>query len=374
MKRRLLFFIVLFLLFSGLSWRCVALNTDSYDDVSAQLSNDFFSDIDEDIKRALEEFGISDFDYTQIYNISFENFLQYFKTTLPEKFNICLSHFLSLSGVVLIVSLVSSFFSNTQQGDFFKIFSVVCVTVTTVSKINVCVNSLITAIRLGGNFMLSFVPVLVFIVSVSGNPTSAITYNTFIMAFTQGISVFINYFAVDIIGCFFCLCVCVNMNDLFNVNRLLNAVNRATSFILGITASVFTGFLSLKSVMSVSLDSVAGKGIRFAISSLVPVLGSSISEAYSSVLGSINLIKSSVAVVGIIAVLIINIPVLTEVLLNYFSLSFLSYLSESTGCNSMANTFRSFACAMRILMLLCVFQMFVLIISTGIMLVIKGGM
>ena len=121
------------------------------------------------------------------------------------------------------------------------------------------------------------------------------------------------------------------------------------------------------------MDSVAVKGIRFAISSLVPVLGSSISEAYSSVIGSINLIKGSVAALGIIAVILINIPVLAEILLYHFLLSALSYICDFSGSVTMANTFRSFCCALKILMLLCVFQMFVLIISTGIMLLIKGG-
>lgn len=373
MRKKLFIVTTVLFLLSVLNFECICVDYENTYDLSSDLSNDFFSEIDAEIKDALEAIGISDFDYTQIYNVSFDNFLEYFSTTLPEKFSNCLSHFVSLLGIVLIISLINTFFINGSNADFFKILTVVCVSITTVGKLNVCINSIITAIRLSGNFMLSFVPVLVLLVSVSGNPTSAITYNTFIMSFTQVVSAFINYFAVDIMGCFLCLCICVNMNSMFNINRLLNTANKAASFILGITASVFTGFLSLKNVMSVSIDSVAVKGIRFAISSLIPVLGSSISEAYSSILGSINLIKSSAAVVGIIAIVIINIPILTEVLLYYFSLSVLSYISEATGCNSVSDTFRSFACALRILMLLCVFQMFILIISTGIMMLIKGG-
>ena len=374
MKIKLSFFIaVIGCVFFCMTFDCSAVNVDDYDNLSGTLSEEFFNSIDDEIKEALEKIGITDFDYTRIYNVSLENFTEYFKSTLPEKFKGCLSDFYSLLGIVLIVSLVSTFFQNSEQGNFFKILSVVCVTIITVSKINASVNSLLAVIRLSGNFMLSFVPVLALLISVSGNPTTAVTYNSFIMAFTQAISAFINYFAVDIVGCFFCVCICVNMNENINVNRLLNAVNKVTAFVLGIIASIFTGFLSIKSALAVSVDSVAVKGIRFAISSLVPVLGSSISEAYSSVIGSINLIKGSVAALGIVAIILINIPVLAEILFYHFSLSLLSYICESSGSVTMANTFKSFCCALKILMLLCIFQMFVLIISTGIMLIIKGG-
>ena len=343
------------------------------DELKSEISEDFFSSIDSDIASALEKIGVTDFDYEQIYNVSIRNITDYFKEALPQKLKVCFADFLSMLFVVMLVSIASSFYADTPQGSIIKIIAVICITVMSVEKISPLLNMLISLVRLSGGFMLCFIPVLTLLLSLSGTPTLAFTFNSFIMGFSQAISAFINFVAVDLLGCFLCVCISMNLNETLNVSRFINTVNKLTAFVLGITASVFTGFLSIKSVMAVSVDSVAVKGIRFAISSLIPVLGSSISEAYSSVIGSINIIKSSVAFVGILAIILINIPVIVQMLMYKISFSLLSYICESTGAVMLSDTFRGFCCAMRILLLLCVFEMFVLIISTGIMLVIRGG-
>ncbi len=345
----------------------------TYDEINNKINDEFYSEIDSEITKELQNFGISDWDVENIYNVSFKNFSQYFATTLPEQLKSCVTDFFSLLCVVITVSLVSAFWGGTEQAGYFNIIGVITVTVITVNKLSVVINALLSSIRLSGNFMVSFIPILTFLLCVSGNPTTAFTYNSLIMAFSQGISSFINYIAVDLVGCFFCLSISFNMNSIMNIGRFISSVNKAVAFILGIIASVFTGFLSIKSVLSASVDSVAVKGVRYAINSMVPVLGSSISEAYSSILGSINIMKGSVAFLGIIVITIINTPVVVRILSYNISFSVLSYICEAAGLHRMADTFKSFSCGLKILLLLCIFQMFVLIISTGIMLTIKGG-
>ena len=133
MKNKLCFFIaVIGCIFFCTSFGCSAVNVDDYDNLSDSLSDEFFSGIDEEIKDAFEKIGITDFDYSRIYNISLENFAEYFKSTLPQKFKGCLSDFYSLLGIVLIVSLVSTFFQNSEQGNFFKILSAAFISALTI--------------------------------------------------------------------------------------------------------------------------------------------------------------------------------------------------------------------------------------------------
>jgi stage III sporulation protein AE len=106
---------------------------------------------------------------------------------------------------------------------------------------------------------------------------------------------------------------------------------------------------------------------------MIPVVGSSISDAYSSLIGSINLIKGSVAFVGIIVIVIINLPIVLENLICYISFSMLSYMAESFITSRTADILRLFAGGIRILLLLCLFEMFVIIITVGVMLSVRGG-
>ena len=103
------------------------------------------------------------------------------------------------------------------------------------------------------------------------------------------------------------------------------------------------------------------------------MVGSSISDAYSSFLGSINLIKGSVAVIGILVIVIINIPIILETLAYYVSLNMLSFVAEAVNTKRAGDILRCFSCGMRILMLVSIFEMFILIISTGILLSVKNG-
>ena len=94
------------------------------------------------------------------------------------------------------------------------------------------------------------------------------------------------------------------------------------------------------------------------LSSLIPIVGSSISEAYSSLLGSINVIKSSVAVVGIIVIMIISLPPLIEGMLYCIAFSILSYICEMFECIQVSNILRTFYSAVRFLILINILEIF----------------
>ena len=242
-----------------------------------------------------------------------------------------------------------------------------------VNVISDSLNTVVSVLQTSGKFMLSFAPVYTLIISMSGNTASALTYNTFAVFFAEIISTVISTGAIDFIGCYFCLGISFSMNESINVGKFTTTVNRIINTFLGFIASVFTGYLSLRNILSVSVDRVSVRSIRFLISSLIPVVGSSISEAYSSLLGSINLIKSSVAIVGILVILIINTPIVIETLAYYISFNILSYTSDILSANKTGDIFRIFSRGIRILLLLCIFEMFIMIISIGIILSVKSG-
>lgn len=71
--------------------------------------------------------------------------------------------------------------------------------------------------------------------------------------------------------------------------------------ILSFSMSIFAGILGVSSFASASFDSLAARGVKFAISSSVPVVGGSLSEAMSSVAESAMLLKNAVGLGGVLA-------------------------------------------------------------------------
>ncbi len=345
---------------------------DEFDNLDGEISDELFSIIDSDIENVLRDIGISDESLTDALNFSLENIGSFFSSTLAEKAESCLKNVFLLLSVIVICGALSSLFREDKSEEFISLMSVVIITLLSVNIIKGSLSAAVSVLKLSGNFMLSFIPIYTMIISLAGNAASALTYNSLLMAFAEFLSSVISYFSTDLLGIFFCLSISFSMNESVNTGRFISGVNKCVSIVLGLLAGIFTGFLSIKNVLSVTIDSVSVKSIRFLISSLIPIVGSSISDAYSSLLGSINLIKGSVAIVGILVIIIINLPIIIETLIYYVSFTVLSYISDSISGNKAGEAIRCFSCGVRILLLLLVFEMFILIISTGIMLTLKG--
>lgn len=371
--KRIIYIILLLPMFLSLMSFGVTAQEYSLDSIEEKVSDDLFSSMDEDIKDALGYFGVDKLDFEKIYSISFSDILSYFTPQIKDKAASVFKTFFQLLSAVMILCIFSVLLKESGLEKTVMLLGNILIIIISASGINSTLNACLSALKISSGFMISFVPILTLLISLSGNPASALAYNTAVLGFAEVLSAVISNGLVDFLGCFFCLAIAFSLNETVKVSKLINAVNKTVSLFLGFSGSIFAGVLSIKNIMAVSADSLSVKGIRFLISSFIPVIGSSISEAYSSLLGSINLIKGSVAVIGIIAVIIINLPVIAETFLYYISFSALSYISDICGCHEGSEILKAICCGMRILLLLVIFEMFLLVISTGIMLTFRGG-
>ena len=373
MKKTILYFLLLSLFLSATIFAGTAIDFSDEETLKNDIQDELLSIIDDDVIDVLEELGFDNLDFDSIYNFSLDNITDFFSVTLKSKIKGCFKIFFEILSAVILTSVVTVILKGDIQDDMITILSVIIITMLCVNTVSASLSAVISVLSLSGKFMMSYVPIYTLIISLSGNTASALTYSTFVLGFAEFISAVITTCATDFMGVFFCLSITFSLNSNINTGRFFSAVNKFVSIVLGLSASMFTGFLSLKSIISASVDSISVKSIRFLISSLIPVVGSSISEAYSTLLGSINLIKSSVAFVGILVITIINIPVILETLAYYISFSILGYLADSVSATKTGDILRGFSCCIRILLLLTVFEMFILIVSTGILLSVKNG-
>lgn len=373
MKRNVLLIILSISFAVGFSVQAIATENTYAEDVESNVQSELSDIIDKDVKEVLEEIGLTDFSFNEIYNISFSKITSFFAETMREKIGSALKDFTELLAVVLLLGIVGAFFKGYTDENFINILCSVVVILFAVNIVKDSIGSMVSVLQSSGKFMLGFAPIYTLIISLSGNTASALTYNTMAVFIAEFVSSVISFTSVDLIGLYFCLGISFSMNENINLSRFISVVGRVVSISLGLIASTFTGFLSLKNILSVSVDRVSVRSIRFLISSLIPVVGSSISDAYSSLLGSINLIKSSVAIVGILVIVIINTPIILETLAYYLAFNLLGYTADILSANKTGDIFRVFSCGIRILLLLSVFEMFILIITTGIMLSVKGG-
>ena len=92
-------------------------------------------------------------------------------------------------------------------------------------------------------------------------------------------------------------------------------VRGAFSWILGLIAAVISAVMSFQNSIAASADSLAMRGIKFAASGAIPVVGGIAGDAVRTVAGSLTLIKSTVGWIGVVLIALLTLPVIIDVLL-----------------------------------------------------------
>jgi len=142
---------------------------------------------------------------------------------------------------------------------------------------------------------------------------------------------------------------------------------------VSVCATAFVSILSLKTAVASKADVIGLRSVRFAINSVVPVIGGAISEGLLSIQAYSSLIKSSVGVVGIVAVALVFLPSILEVTFWRLFLSLCSTVSQMFSDSSVSSVLKAFTDALLIMNVILILSMVTTIISIGILIAAKGS-
>ena len=90
----------------------------------------------------------------------------------------------------------------------------------------------------------------------------------------------------------------------FKADRLVKLLNTAVKWSLSVMLTIFISVAGLQSIASAGVDGLTVKLSKFAASNLIPVVGGILAESVETVMNCSVVIKNSVGVVGIIAVVL----------------------------------------------------------------------
>ncbi|HZK22097.1 MAG TPA: hypothetical protein VFC76_07495 [Oscillospiraceae bacterium] len=340
-------------------------NIDSYLDTSKK--QEIYSSLDEDAKELLQELGITDIEINEIFNVGFNRVLGSFFDLLSGSLKDKAFTFMSILACMLIVAIVNSISgSEKKKGSELIGYSILSLVIGVpfISFLSV-VKSLFSSVL---GFMKAFIPIYAAVIAVSGKPTLALSFSTAVLAFGEFIVYFVDNLYSPFMGMIFCLALVGGISDIFDCENIISAIKKGVTFILGLAATLFSGLLSIKSVLASATDSVGAKGIKFLIGAGVPVVGSSINEALSSIAAGLSLLKSTVGVFGIIALFAIFFPVLIEVIAWIILLQLSAVLAKALGCEKEQALLKNVSLCASLILAAAAIMITVLIVSCGIIL------
>lgn len=105
----------------------------------------------------------------------------------------------------------------------------------------------------------------------------------------------------------------------------------------------------------------------------MPIVGGALSDAYSSIIGSVALLKSTVGVFGVVAVVLMDLPVILQLTARILLLKLLGVLSSSMGDDASCEVLETLSSALTVINAAIIFTAALFIISTGIVISVKAG-
>lgn len=180
-----------------------------------------------------------------------------------------------------------------------------------------------------------FLPLSGILYATGGNLTAAASGSLSLSA----VLAVCEFFCAKTVIPVFCICLALSMLAAFEGvgamagQNLSGTVRKWYNTALGFVMMLMTTSLAAQSVISAKADGVAMKGMKFAVSGFVPISGGTVSSTLGTLAASVELLRGSVGVIGIFAILFLLLPVIIELAVLRGILSFASYFAGLLGCS-----------------------------------------
>ena len=361
MKKLLLIIVITIVSLNVLSINVSAVDVDI---------NKVWDEVDSQTKDYLNELGIDELTFKELFDLSPTRVIEFL---IEISFNSGIQVFQSIIKIIAILFIIAISSAFLKESD--RIHNIICFVgiLTVLSLVLVLISRMITDVSTGIKtsmiFVNSYIPVMTAIIIASRNPGLAITYNSF--------SIFLSSIITTVADKVFLPCISAILS--FNIlssfsfenfrERIVAGFRRCIVVILALFSTVYTGLLTTQSILASSSDSIALRGIKFISGAFVPVVGAGVGDALSSVFSSFVIMKNTLGVFVIIVIILINLPVMVELLIWYFSLQLCSVISSMLGINNITDTLDSLSSVISILNIILFFVTFVLVISTGVIII-----
>ncbi len=328
---------------------------------------DVWEQTDEKTREYLYELGIDEIGFDKLFDLTPTRVIKFLFNMALGAGTTIFKDVTLIIVILIICSVAASFLRDSDKMEnivyFVTTLLILSVVIVPISRV---LTDAAAGIKMSAVFVDSYLPVMTAIIIASQNPSLAFTYNSFSLFLSAAIAEFADKLFVPIVSALLSLNILSSFSFESYRERLIKTIRRLTVVLLSLFSTVFTGLLTTQSILAKSSDSVALKGIKFISGAFVPVVGSGVGDAISSVFSSFMIMRNTLGVFVIIVILLVNLPVIIELLIWYFALGFCSIVSSMFNLKYITEIIDNLASVISLLNTIVFFVTFVLVISTGV--------
>ena len=348
-----------------------AVDTDTFDEEIDRLEDSIGSEPSQD----LESLGAAEVDDVIASGIDGKKVFAYITDLIAHNSSAPLSALVLMTAVMLFVGVAESYNYSLRYTETKEVMSAVTALFTVsvvITPVTGLVSDAVTVIRGASAVMTVYLPVMAGIMAFSGHAISSSGFYVAAATAAQAVARLASSVLSPLLNMILSLSVCAGICQRVSLSGITETLSKGFKYMITFSISIFSAILGLNGTLSASADSIADRAARFGLSSFIPLIGSSISEAYGTLQNSLTVLRSGVGVFVILAVFVTFAPLLIRTILWSAALSAAKTLSEVlnvSSAGSILHSLNQFITALRTV-LIAVTAVF--IISSAIMIRIGG--
>ena len=221
-------------------------------------------------------------------------------------------------------------------------------------------------------FLIAYVPVYAAILATGGRAGSALSYQTTLLGASQLLTWLVGGVVFPVLTVSLAMGCTGAVAEGFCLESFSQTLHKAVLWVLGLFSTAFSGLLSLQQMVTAAGDTLGNRVMKFSLSSFVPVVGGLLSEAYSTVVGCAGLLRTTVGVFGLIAVVLVILPPLFSCICWSVSLYLASSAAALFGLTPLEKLCRLVAGGVRVLIAVLAVFALLMVVSTSVIVFTAG--
>ncbi len=326
-------------------------------------------------REILDGLGVEGEDTEDILSVTPKGYFEKIVSIFTGKADGPLRAFASVAAVILLCALMDGMklsFGEKPMGGVIDMTGTLCVCALVVTPLVSCIADAAEMLKAASGFLLACVPVLVAVMAAAGQSASAGAYHLLMVAAGNAVSAFSSGFLAPVMNIFLALSIVSSVSPGVNLSGLCGVFNKAIKWVMGLGMTLFTGLVTLHSLVAASADSLGTRAAKFVMSSSVPVVGNALGDAFNTVIGCVKTLKSGVGAFGLLAGIFIFLPVIAECLLWILTLSACAGLSRIFEMQAITSLLKASSDVISTMLAVLLCSMMVLVITTVVMMIIGG--
>lgn len=344
--------------------------------LQASGAEDVVDSVPGEAGELMDRLGISDLDTDSVLSLSFGDFIGILFDSIKDHASAPLRAFVSVIGIVLLSAVLDA--AKPEGGEralsgVYEIVAVLSVSACLVLPVTDVISAAAEAIEACGEFTKIYVPVFAGVMITGGQAVSAGSFQLLTLTVSQLFITAATGFIAPLLTIFLALSIAGSTARGVDLGAIAGGIKKVALWALAFIASVYVALMTLQSVIGSASDTATLKAAKFVVSSAVPVVGGVLGDALNSVQGSIQLLKSSLGVFGIVAAAGIFLPVLLESLLWSLFMNLGASAADMFGQKQVSGLLRNVSSVLGVLLAVLLVCMLIIVFSTAVMLTLGGG-